>query len=890
MWARVRSLVRMMFRRDRWEDDLADELAFHVEERARHYAGAGGSHEEALRRARVEFGGVEACRERCREARGARWIDELSRNVVYAVRSVRKNPGFTAVAVLSLALGIGANLAVFNVLHRLVLAKLPVRDPDHIYQVNLVATPTKLYAMSYPRFELLRDNVKIFSSLFGWGGWTYELTVGDRTQQAQVAAVTGNYFETLGVRPALGRLLSPQDEQARATQIAVISYGLWQTVFGGDPGVVGRIVKLVDATFTVVGVTPPEFNGTEPGAVPAVYLPLHAYERVAPARAPTILQRPGVSWFHVMGRLAGDVPLATAHAVLREQWPRLEKAFPAQANLQSGRNTRYFMVLDEGGTGYSAVRQEFSQAILVLMGLVAAVFLIACANLATLLFVRGAGRLREISIRFALGASRAHLVRQWMTECLLLSVLGGVAGLIAARWITDLLLYFVAEADRPWLRFQAGPVVVLLGVALTLAAALLCGLVPALRATTARPEETLRAHTGAVTARRGFVAQAVLAGQLAASLVLVVGAALFSRTMWNLNSASGGFDRKAVVYANPDFAAAHIPREHQGGLLKEALDRLTRSPHIAAVSMGYPPMVLGDTGSNWVTGVAGYVLAPDEDNTAWINFAYPGYFNVMGIPLIEGRDFEERDRTAAGVRTKVIIINEKLARHYFADRNPVGERLTYGTPMEIIGVVKDTKNVSLRGAQRDLVYFPPSLVGASPVVARPAAGVAPRVVEGEMRAAFAAIAKGVPVEIAPLEDAVQRSLSRDRLVARLSAAFGILGILLASIGLYAAIAHSVSTRTREIGIRIAIGAKARDVIWMVLRESLRVTTIGVLIGLPAAIAGSRLIGSLLFEVSPSDPPTLAVSAAVLALTGASAGWWPARRAARLDPSSTLRCE
>ena len=890
MLARLRSLARMVFRRSAYEEELREELEFHLNERASHLADAGLDRREAHRRARVEFGGVERAKERCRDARGARWIDELSRNVVYALRSVRKNPGFTAVAVISLALGIGANLAVFSVLHRLVLAKLPVRDPDHIYQVNLIATPTKLYAMSYPRFELLRDNVKIFSSLFGWGGYTYELTVGDRRQPAQVAAVTGNYFDTLGVRPALGRLLSPQDEQARATQIAVISYGLWQTAFGGDPAVVGRDVTLADATFAVVGVTPPEFNGTEPGAVPAVYLPLHGYERVAPARAPTILQRPGMSWFHVMGRLAGNVPLATAQAMLREQWPRIEKSFPAQANLQFGRNTRYFMVLEDGSRGYSAVRQEFSQAILVLMGLVAAVFLIACANLATLLFVRGAGRLREMSIRFALGASRAHLVRQWMTECVLLSMLGGVAGLIAARWLTDLLLYFVAEADRPWLRFQAGPMVALLSIALTVAAALLCGLLPALRATTARPEETLRAQSGALTARRGFVAQGVLAGQLATSLVLVVGAALFSRTMWNLNSVSGGFDRKAVVYGIPDFDAAHIPRDRQGDLVKEALERLDRSPLIAAASMGSTPMVFGDSGSGWVIGVAGYELAAGEDNTAWVNIASPGYFNVLGIPLIAGRDFEERDRTAAGTRTKVIIINEKLARHYFAGRNPVGEKLTYGTPMEIIGVVKDTKNTSLRAGHRDLVYFPSSLVGSNPVVARPAAGVAPRVVEAEMRAAFAAVAKDVPVKIAPLEEAVQRSLSRDRLVAQLSAAFGLLGILLASIGLYAAIAHSVSSRTREIGIRLAIGAKARDVIRMVLRESLRVTAIGVMIGLPLAMAGSRLISALLFEVSPSDPPTLVISALFLALTGIAAAWWPARRASRLDPSTTLRCE
>jgi putative ABC transport system permease protein len=886
MLARLRSLARMVFRRSAYEEELREELEFHLEQRAGHLADAGLERHEALRRARVEFGGVERAKERCREARGGRWIDELSRNVAYAVRSVRRNPGFSAVAVLSLALGIGANLAVFSVLHRLVLAKLPVRDADTLYQLVMDYPGFgKRYAIPYPRFELVRDNIKIFSTLFGWGGWTYDLTVGDQQQKALITAVTGNYFETLGVRPALGRLLSSQDEQARASQIAVIGYGLWQTTFGGDPAVVGRSIKVADATFAIVGVTPPQFNGTEPGAVPAVYLLLHGYERVMP----NAIKGAGANWLHVWGRLAADVPLATAQAVLREQWPRLEKAFPLQSNI-GNRNSPYPMMLEDGGHGYSAVRQEYSQAIVVLMGLVAAVFLIACANLATLLFVRGAGRLREMSIRFALGASRAHLVRQWMMECLLLSVLGGVAGLIAARWITDLLLYFVAEADRPGLRYQTEPGVVVLGVALTVAATFLCGLVPGLRATSARPEQTFRAQSGAVTPPRGFAAQGILAGQLAASLVLVVGAILFSRTMWNLNNASGGFDRKAVVYAIPDFGAAHIPRNRQDDLVKDALDRLNRSPLVAAASMGSPPMVWGNAGWGSVIGVTGYVLAPDEDNTVWYNGAFSGYFDVLGIPIVAGRDFEERDRPAGDAPATAIIVNETLARHYFGARNAVGETVTMRTPREIIGVVSDTKNVNLRDAGKDVAYLPISAGGWSALLVRPKTGIAHEAVEAEIRSAFAAVSKQITVEVAPLERAVQRSMNRDRLIAQLSAAFGILGILLASIGLYAAIAHSVSSRTREIGIRIAIGAKARDVIWMVLSESLRVTTAGLLIGLPAAIAGSRLIGSLLFGVSPSDPPTLAVSAAVLALTGALAAWWPARRATRLDPSSTLRCE
>jgi predicted permease len=642
MLARLRSLVRTVFQRSSYEAELQEELEFHLDHRAGHLAGAGLDRHEARRRARVELGGVARAKERCREARGARWIDDASRDVVYAVRSVRHHPGFSAVAVLSLALGIGANLAVFSILHRLVLAKLPVRNADQLHQVVVVGNTGKSYSMPYPRFELLRDHTKIFDSLIGWGGWSYDLTIGKRSQQARVAAVTGNYFDTLGVRPALGRLLNPQDEQARATGIAVISYGLWQTAFGGDADVVGRNLKLADAGFaytaasySVIGVTPREFNGTQPGVVPAIYIPLAAYEHLHPIRAPTILQASGRFWLYVMGRLASGVPSATAQSVLHEQWPRIASAFPDQALLQFGSNVPPFMTLEDGSHGYSAVRQEFSQAIVVLMGLVAAVFLIACANLATLLFVRGAGRLREMSIRFALGASRSHLIRQWMTECLLLSVLGGAASLIAARWITDVLLYFVAEADRAWLRFQAGPSVMLLGVALTLTAALLCGLVPGLRATSARPEETLRPHSG-VTGRRGGLAQGVLAAQLATSLVLVVGSVLFARTMWNLNSVSGGFDRKAVVYAVPDFNAAQIPFDRRGDLVKEALERLNRSPLVAAASMGSTPMVLGDAGSGWVTGVAGYELAPGEDNTAWINVASPGYFSVLGIPLIAG--------------------------------------------------------------------------------------------------------------------------------------------------------------------------------------------------------------------------------------------------------------
>jgi predicted permease len=884
MWARLRSFGAMIFQRSRWERDLRDEFEFHIAERADAFEREGLSRDDALRRARLQFRGLETAKEECREARGARSVDEISRNLSCAIRSIRQHPGFSAVAVISLALGIGANLAVFGVLHRLILTTLPVRDPGALYQVGVVTSGLTRYPISYTKFEVIRDNFEIFDPLFGWGGFNRTVTIGESKQTKHVVAVTGNFFETLGVQAVTGRLIATHDEQQKISDLVVIGHQFWRSAFSEDPAIVGRKLEIDGQVYSIAGVTPPEFVGFEPGFPVDVYLPRYGYERLQP----NAFKAPGLQWFHTVGRLKSGVSIDEARAMARERWPALDATI-RQNFMRNGHDT---LVLEPGVSGYSTARLELSLPLIVLMGLVGAVFLIACANVATLLFVRGADRIREMSIRLALGASRAQLIRQWLTECMLLAIAGGIAGIASARWITDGLLLFVSDADRDWLRFDTNAAIGLVTLGLTIAAGLACGLLPAFKVTATAPDAALRAHGGAPR-RRGALAQLVLAAQLAASLVLVVGGSMFAQTLWNLNTSDPGFDRHSVVYALPDFAKSSIARPQRGATIEGVIDRLRQSPLVEAVSMGDAPMLWAGGGWNYVFDVPGYTLASNEDNTTWGNGVAPGYFETLGMRLVAGRDFTEQDRPKGTDLARVIIINERMARHYFAGRDPIGQFIKMfradGPAAQIIGVVGDVRSATLR-AQRDEYFRPPSIGAWSIVVARPKPGVPIDAVTALMQTTFAEVAKDVSVEIAPLEAAVQKTIGRDRLVARLSVAFAALGIVLATIGLYAAIAHSVSSRTREIGIRIAIGAGVRDVMWMVLKHGLTVTALGVAIGLPLAILGSRLIRGLLFEVSPTDPVALGASTVLLALTGLAAGMWPARRAAKLDPSQALRFE
>ncbi len=727
-----------------------------------------------------------------------------------------------------------------------------------------------------------------FSDVLGSSNSPKQVAVGDRTENANVSYVTGTYFGSLGVQPAVGRLIIPEDDAGAGLEVAVLSDHAWHSLFAGDSGVVSRTLKIGKYPYRIIGVAPPEFVGTERTSPPDIYIPMHAAARHF---APWILR--GGMGISTMVRLKPGVSELAARTTLREGWPRF-----SPPRRDGDRSRPAYTTLEDGSGGSWAARNEFSTAVVALMGLVAVVLLIACANLATLLLVRGAAQTGEMSIRRALGASCAQLIRQWLTECLAIALVGGLAGLLTAASITKALLYFLPEKDRSYLTFHADGAMLLFTAALTLAAGLFFGLLPALRASNVDPGPALCRASRSVTTR-GQLSEWLLAAQLAACLVLVTGAVLFSRTLWNLNTSDIGFDRKNVVYAgNPsqsDYVRAGYSQVQMAAAMQQIAETIARSPNIASVSMGLPPILVDLTLSGRAL-VPGYNNADGEDNTVYFGVVAPRYFETLSIPIIAGRDFNQHDRTPAAGHT--MIVNESFVRHYFQGRKSLGQSVTitdsFGGsgnspfPREIIGIVKDSKRDNLREAQKDLAYFPLPSDTPYVIVARARPGVAPSTCETEVRSVFAAIAPNVPIETGLLENVVLSSLGRDRLVSELSAAFGLTAVILAAIGLYGAMAHSVRSRTREISIRLALGASPRAVKWMMLRRTVFIVTVGALAGLPAVFLATRAIQALLFGVSPTDPLALSVSAGLLIVVGLLAGWWPAARAARLDPSHALR--
>ncbi len=833
----------------------------------------------------------------------------LWQDLRYGTRMLRKNPGFTAVAVLTLALGIGANTAIFTLIEALLLKSLPVKEPHQLALVTVNAFYGRNASFSYPLYEQWRDNSRSFSGLFTAAGGRYRMTV-DGAQDGESArigaqAVSGNFFHVLGVPALLGRTLTPEDDRPGSPQaVAVLSYGFWQRRFGLDPAVIGKTIRLEDAVVTVVGVTPRGFYGFEPGSRPDLWLPMQATPLVEGEGRTRLLGDMGSQWLQIMGRLKPGVDGEQARAELDVGYQRL---LNEQAARMSEKDRQQFLQqrteLETGRTGYSRLRWEYRRPLLLLMAIVGLVLLVACANLAGLLLARGTARRRELGVRAALGAGRFALIRQLAAESLLLALVGGVLGLLVAQWGAQLLAHYAVP------RYGTG---VLLDLKLDLRilaftllasalAAVLFGLLPAWWSSRLDLTATIRNQTGLAGGAGGqFWNKVLVVTQIAVTCCLLIGAGLFVRTVQRLKSLDLGLNRENLLSFQLDPGrGSDMPR--QMDFYAEVLRRVERLPGVRAACCS-SIQSLGGSEGGWSPGKVvpqGSELGIDEGLEVRATAVTANYFATMGIPLLRGRAFgpqdEPVDPTAqTSSAPRAAIIDETMARKLFGERDPVGQvlRADSGPPLEVIGVAKDVIHKGLRGGPRLSLYSMPAPNYQHVLSYFHARTVGqPLAIAGVIRQIVRELdPKAEVTGLQTMNDLVNDQLFRERSLSSLVGFFSLLALALACLGLYGTLSYSVVRRTREIGVRMALGARRQTVLTFVVRQGLKLVLIGIGIGLGAALAATRLVSSLLYGVTATDPMTFVGVSLVLIAVSLIACGLPARRAAGIDPMTALRCE
>ncbi|HEY3383685.1 MAG TPA: ABC transporter permease [Vicinamibacterales bacterium] len=823
-------------------------------------------------------------------------------NLKYAARTLVKAPGFAFVVVLTLALGIGANTAIFTLMDQVLLRALPVKEPAQLVILGAPGTNRGRFdggedAFSYPMYTDFRDRGRVFSGVLARATYPLTMLYESRSERVRGELVSGNYFALLGVAPAYGRLFTSADEQAPGGHpIAVLAHGFWTTRFARDPAVVGRTIRLNGHPMTIVGVAGAGFNGLQVGYVPDVFVPLMMKAQMTPVYDGLDTRR--YMWLNVMARLRPDVSREQAEAQMNVLFRQIREQELKEMPTTSARFRKGFLdtrlLLLPGHKGLSPLRDQFSAPLILLMSMVGLVLLIACANVANLLMARSPSRQREVAIRLALGASRSRIVGQLLVESLLLAVLGGAIGVLVAIWSGDLLLT-ILPFDNAARAFTSTPDARVLGFALvvSLLTGVLFGLAPAWQ--TARPQlvPALKEEggsvvsTGHVRLRKGLVIT-----QVALSLLLLIGAGLFARSLWNLRSLNPGFQVDHLVTFSLDPALNGYSTEQIRGFYQRLQERLAKQPGIRSVSLASTTPLTDNLTMSTIT-VDGYQAKEGEDMNPHVNSVGPDFFRTMGIPLIAGREFTDADGAGA---PKVAIISEKMAHYFFGNSNPIGRRFGFrratATDIEIVAVAKDGRDTSLREEIARVVYIPyqqdPDL-GQMSFFVRTAGDTG--VTGDSLRRVASQLDAAIPVfDVKTMQVVADESLFLERMVSLLSASFGALATLLAAIGLYGVMSYAVARRTREIGLRMALGAAQSSVVWLVMREVTTLAVVGVAIGLPAAMAVSRLIQAQLFSVAPTDPATLIGSTVTLLAVALVSGYVPARHAAQVDPMLALRHE
>lgn len=882
--------LRALFRGEEMDRELDEELGYHVERKTEEYLARGLDPIEARRRALLDLGGIERSKEECREARRVNWIHDLIQDTRYALRTLAARPGFTAVAIVTLALGIGANVAIFTLTNAILLRTLPVKEPERLVQIARIMPDGQPIGVSYPLYEYFRDHVQSISAASAHWSTTLAISVDGDEEFVAADLVTGTYYVALGLDPIAGRLLTPADDSlASATSAAVISERYWERRFGRSPAAIGMVVLIRDRAFTIVGVTPASFQSVRPGHAVDITIP---QARLMDELVSEKTRRdPTTYWLSLIARLKPGATVDQANAEVQVLW----SAFLQSVAAGAPEKERAEILSAHAGVlpaadGVNPLRYDHRRSLLILMGIVTLVLLQACVNLSGLLLARAAARQREISIRLAIGAGRGRLVRQFLTESLVLAAMGGALGLVAATWFSTLLVSMFTSGSTLALAVAPDGRVLAFTAAVSLVACLVSGLAPAVQAVRVDANPALKEVRAHGSGRLGRV---LVVAQLAISMVLIVGAALFVGTLVRLYAVDRGFDSNGVLIVT--LRSSRPYTEERGKAVKQALiERLRAVPGIRAASA---TRIVPVSGSLWTKDiqVEGHVVRSDEADSAGFNIIGPAYFATLGTPLISGREFDDRDHERS---PKVAIVNETFARYFFGAGPALGRRVTVtslGVTYEIVGVVRDAKYRNLRDSVLKTVYIPWMQTGG----------------DGPSHYVFLVrAAAGEPLQFAPMVERlvrdvdpglhvratysyatlVDRSLVTERILATLGGAFGLLALVVASLGVYGVLAFQVARRTNELGVRMALGATRWAITRLVLNQVAWLVLAGIAIGAGGALLVTGLARNILFDLSPTEPGVFLVAALVLALAAALAGWLPARRAARVDPIVALRHE
>jgi putative ABC transport system permease protein len=894
--------LRSLFRRDKVESEADAELRFHFDQQVAKLMKSGLMREEAMRRARLEFGGHEQLKEEIREARGVNLIETLLQDIRYGLRILARTPVISGVAILSLALGIGANTAIFSLIDTVMLRMLPIEKPQELFQVEARSPespndkPETIF--TNPLWEALRDEHDVFSGIVAWSTRDFDLAQGGAVHNVNGLYASGDYFRTLGVRPVAGRLINSADDKRGCSGVAVLSYGFWQEHFAGAPEAVGRTLSLNNQVFEVIGVTAPGFSGLDVGRKFDVAIPICSaaifdgkqsrldkrswwWLNVA-ARSKT-----GISSDQMKARLGVISPQVFGAAVPPDYEPKDQKEFVSRV-----------LEANPAATGISDLRRQFTQPLNILMGVVGLVLLIACANIASLMLARSAARHKEIAVRKALGASRARLIRQLLTECVLLSTAGALLGILFARWGTSLLVRFISTGDnKVFLDLSLDWRILGFTAAVALFTGLLFGVLPAFRSTRVSLTSAMKGSQAVGAERRGKFRPGkwIVASQVALSLVLLVASGLFLRSLVKLVSMDVGFDRSNVLLVDANLHTVNVAPEQQPAMFDEIENRLRTLPGVISASRSVMTPVSNYIWNNELK-VEGKNAPTGEAAIAFFNFISPGYFETLRTPLLAGRSFNNGDTEKA---TLVAIVNETLARRFFVNGEALGKYFHVqpepgkaAPPIQVVGIVKDAKYESLREEAHATAYFPiwqitehaEEQVFELRTAARPSALI-PVVQE-----AVADVSKAIPVDFSTLAEQVDDSLVQERLLATLSTFFGALALVLAMIGLYGALSYLVTQRQREFGIRMALGAPRDSILRLVMRDVVMVLAGGLTAGVCISFAAVGVLQKMLFGLAARDTITLLACIGVLSALAFLAGYLPARRATRIDPMVALRYE